>query len=591
MLVKAFIKLWKAGVTPISWKESHIALMYKKGDPTLLKNWRPVTLTNTLYKLWTAVVARLISDYAEEAGILSDTQEGFRRQKNTMRQLLRLLTAIEDSELFHKELHILYIDFENAFGSVDHDKLIETLTLLGLPQDVLRVIRDLYPGRDAEGRPMQTCFRMPGGLSETLPILRGTIQGDSLSPLLFILYLEPLLRWMKSGNRGYKHGGDVGVETTAPAYADDLALLTSTIADMRVQATKLQKFTRWAKIKVNVSKCAITGKNYSGGVTTEGLQYRNITYEHPLLAKQAYPYLPPGQTYKYLGVHVCPELRWDKNATDLTSAVRDKLRSIGTSLASPTQRVEIINCTAVQKAAYAAALGVLGVEQLFALDTTLGTAIKQNTGVGKRAKRHNTFISEENGGLGVESLMSIAAKRAIALMQEIVKENADIARAVAGVEKEILRTKGKMAYHIQLAGKKSPVTRFKNRDHKRLCTLRRMHILSRYKLTLQVSNTPLEGYGKGDLRNIAINERELEETQTCEVPLDLNPTQVLADMGVTTISQMARQGHMFSDKDMERTYGSRFGSKQREAYSKICTALCKGAEEERPNLAKTDGKI
>ena len=88
MLVKAFIKLWKAGVTPISWKESHIALMYKKGDPTLLKNWRPVTLTNTLYKLWTAVVARLISEYAEEAGILSDTQEGFRRQKKTIKHIL-----------------------------------------------------------------------------------------------------------------------------------------------------------------------------------------------------------------------------------------------------------------------------------------------------------------------------------------------------------------------------------------------------------------------------------------------------------------------------------------------------------------------
>eukprot|EP00959_Pyramimonas_sp_CCMP1952_P087207 1824443-Pyramimonas_sp.AAC.1 len=76
-----------------------------------------------------------MSDQAEEYELLANTQEGFRRQKNTIRQSLRLFTALEDSHIFKKVIHVLYVDFENAFGSVDHERLIEVLSLLHtLPQ-------------------------------------------------------------------------------------------------------------------------------------------------------------------------------------------------------------------------------------------------------------------------------------------------------------------------------------------------------------------------------------------------------------------------------------------------------------------------
>ena len=220
-LQKVFIKLWRTHTIPDTWKQSHISLTYKKGDETLLQNWRPITLTNTVYKLYTGVIARIISDYAEENAILSDAQEGFRKLKNTVRQLLRLITALEDATLYNKELHVLYVDFENAFGSVDHNKLVEILTLLGFPSEITKVIQNLYPGTDTGATPMSTRIRMPGGLTDPISILRGTLQGDSLSPLLFILYQEPLLRWLKAGNRGYKHATSE-TETNAPAYADDL---------------------------------------------------------------------------------------------------------------------------------------------------------------------------------------------------------------------------------------------------------------------------------------------------------------------------------------------------------------------------------
>ena len=55
---KLFILLWMTGTTPKAWKESQTVLLHKKGSKHDLGSWRPIALANTLYKLWTGVIAR-----------------------------------------------------------------------------------------------------------------------------------------------------------------------------------------------------------------------------------------------------------------------------------------------------------------------------------------------------------------------------------------------------------------------------------------------------------------------------------------------------------------------------------------------------
>eukprot|EP00976_Prorocentrum_cordatum_P065158 1177795-Prorocentrum_minimum.AAC.5 len=216
-----------------------------------------------------------------------------------------------------------------------------------MPLDVIAIITNLYPGKDVHDRPMYT--RLPNGLTEDIPILRGTIQGDSLiSPLLFILYIEPLLRWLKQRNRGYKHVGNA-VSTEAPTYADDLALVTSNARDLRIQTQKLQYYSDWARIKVNVSKCAITRRKYVGGIEQqiEKTHYKNITYKHPEKGTHTFPFpfLPTNETYRHImGVHICLTLDWKHNNEDLTKAIKNKIEKLNESLANTTQRIEIISC-------------------------------------------------------------------------------------------------------------------------------------------------------------------------------------------------------------------------------------------------------
>ena len=82
-----FVIMWLVGRTPDAWEVSRTILLYKKGHPQHLQNWRPIALANTLYKTWTSMVTHVLSTYGEKEGIIGSAQEGFRQYRDTSRQL------------------------------------------------------------------------------------------------------------------------------------------------------------------------------------------------------------------------------------------------------------------------------------------------------------------------------------------------------------------------------------------------------------------------------------------------------------------------------------------------------------------------
>jgi hypothetical protein len=296
--------MWVKAHTPSAWTASETVLLPKPGDPLLLKNRRPIALANTLYKLWTSHITIAIGDVAPELGLFSEAQEGFLRYRNTERQILNLMHAIEDAALTRQDLYAVYIDFSSAFNTIDHDLLLQIMYDLGLPDDLIRVVRDLY-------KQARTTVRTEHGHTAPIPIERGTVQGDTLSPALFIIFLEPLLRWLHAGGRGYHYGGCLTgnlndrYHLSSAAYADDLGVLTNSALDLQVQCDKISQYSAWAGLQVNHSKCAVTGILHKRAWSDRGLN--GPTCERTLKAAlsdkvhisgKAVPYLPPTEPYK-----------------------------------------------------------------------------------------------------------------------------------------------------------------------------------------------------------------------------------------------------------------------------------------------------
>ena len=100
----------ETGQAPPSWKHSETILLHKKGDPTILKNWRPIGLADSAGKLYHAVLADCLYRYSSCAGLLSDTQFGFRRDRNCQQALMYVLSLFEDSHASQRDIYVAYID-------------------------------------------------------------------------------------------------------------------------------------------------------------------------------------------------------------------------------------------------------------------------------------------------------------------------------------------------------------------------------------------------------------------------------------------------------------------------------------------------
>jgi hypothetical protein len=107
-----FQAMFVTGITSPSWLHSHTILLYRNGDPATLDNYRPITLANALYKLWTKCIVMLATDYVESRKILSPEQEGFRTDRSCSRAITHLGLCIEDAHPHDKDIVLCYLDFK-----------------------------------------------------------------------------------------------------------------------------------------------------------------------------------------------------------------------------------------------------------------------------------------------------------------------------------------------------------------------------------------------------------------------------------------------------------------------------------------------
>ncbi len=147
----------------------------------------------------------------------------------------------EDAKM-SKNIYTAYSDFKGAFGGMDHRLFFKTMRDLGFPECHINTCEQLY-------KVSGTYFMTPHGDIPTIPIHRGTLQGDTLSPSLFTIFMEPLLRWLSIGSRGYKPTRQLQTPTCTymtyddHGYAYDIRITTGTLENLQIQIKKLDLFS------------------------------------------------------------------------------------------------------------------------------------------------------------------------------------------------------------------------------------------------------------------------------------------------------------------------------------------------------------
>ena len=210
---------------PQSWLEAEIFLLPKGGDPTSPSNYIPIALLTSIYKIIATHTSNYLNTHTAKLGTLSNSQFGFRKRHQTTDHSI----ALAAKRTLHPSSYVLYLDLSKAFNSVVLSTLFKLLKKAGFPPEFIDMIKRLY------AHPLDTP-RVNGHRLASHLQLRGLRQGCPLSPSLFALYIDPLLRILETTLSG---------DPTASlhAFADDLAIhstgirtLTSAFRVMITQA-------------------------------------------------------------------------------------------------------------------------------------------------------------------------------------------------------------------------------------------------------------------------------------------------------------------------------------------------------------------
>ena len=118
---------------------------------------------------------------------LPDVQAGFRKGRGTRDQIASIRWIIKKAREFQKNICFCFIDYAKAFDCVDHNKVWKILKEMGIPDHLTCLLRNLYAGQEAT-------VRTGHGTTDWFQIGKGVDQGCILSPCLFNLYAEYIMR-------------------------------------------------------------------------------------------------------------------------------------------------------------------------------------------------------------------------------------------------------------------------------------------------------------------------------------------------------------------------------------------------------------
>ena len=188
-IAPAIADIWKKSVKegsiPLILKTGIVSPLHKGGDKTQPNNYRPVTLTSHIIKIFERIVSKILKQYLTKIDVWNENQHGFRQGRSCVSQLLdhyhKIIDALEDEY----SVNVIYLDFCKAFDKVDHELLLSKLSTIGIRGNALRWLGNFLIGR-------KQAVALDGFLSSYAAVGSGVPQGSVIGPLLFLIHIADI---------------------------------------------------------------------------------------------------------------------------------------------------------------------------------------------------------------------------------------------------------------------------------------------------------------------------------------------------------------------------------------------------------------
>ncbi|RXN17451.1 hypothetical protein ROHU_008023 [Labeo rohita] len=240
--------VWQKQAIPTAWRRAGGILIPKEKDSVDISQFRQISLLNVEGKIFFSVVARRLTAYLEKNHFIDTMVQkaGIPGFSGCLEHLNMIWNQIQSAKKDGRDLHVVFLDLANAFGSVPHNLLWTAFHYFSVPEVITRLVKSYF-------QDLQLCLTTDECTTAWQRVEIGIMAGCTISPLAFTMAMEVIIRasrWVVGGQK-LKSGLRL---PPIRAYMDDMTILTTTKACARRLLNKLQENIQWARMEIKPSK-------------------------------------------------------------------------------------------------------------------------------------------------------------------------------------------------------------------------------------------------------------------------------------------------------------------------------------------------
>ena len=369
-------------------------LLPKSAETHLPNKYRPICCLPTTYKLVTGIISDRLYAHLSTNNLLSEQQKGcIKDTLGTKDQLLLNKAILENCRKRATNLSMAWLDYQKAYDSVPHSWIKKCLKMYGISPNIEKFIADTMNNWATNLHLKHEAGEI---IVRNVSIKRGIFQGDSLSPLLFCLSIDPLSRLLNSKDDGYNMSprGQEPQKVGHLLYMDDLKLYASSDTMLKNQLDTVKEFSAGITMKFGLDKCATVSIEKGKLKSKDGINLQEFTIEA----------LEEGRTYKYLGVEESNQIDHPKMRMLHKDSYTRSLKKILKTKLSPKNKISAINMFLIPKIQYS--FGIIDWPQLEInkIDVQTRKLLAENKIFYKDQCHARLYIPRAKGGMGLIEL-------------------------------------------------------------------------------------------------------------------------------------------------------------------------------------------
>ncbi|CAH8675424.1 unnamed protein product [Schistosoma haematobium] len=253
-LTNILAKIWELDVIPSDWSQSLIVPIYKKGSKSSCDNHRGISLTNIVSKILASIIIKRLTKTRELQ--TRENQAGFRPGRGCIDHIFTIRQVLEHRHTYRRPTMVVFLHLKAEFDSVDRETLWQCLSLKGVPQKYINLVKALYSNTTSR-------VRAYGELSSTFATSSGVRQGCPFSPFLFNFIIDLLMEITLSSTEF--SGIDLlpGGPLIDLEYTDDIVLFGEDADKMQSLLIALSNNARMFGMRFSPSKCKLLLQDWS----------------------------------------------------------------------------------------------------------------------------------------------------------------------------------------------------------------------------------------------------------------------------------------------------------------------------------------